>query len=84
MYLQSRPHSLIRFSPKMNTEAPLNIISLGSHGPDDSFRHLQSYDSFFDDILFVGMSILGIWAMPACRELVADGKKSDWYAFPST
>lgn len=70
-------HSLIRFSSK-NTEAPLNIISLGSNGPDDSFRYLWPYKLFFDDILLVGVSILGIWAMPACRRAGVDGMKSAW------
>lgn len=30
------------------------------------------------------MNVLGIWAVPACKGLVADGKKSAQYAFTST
>jgi len=39
---------------------------------------------FLATFFCIGMNVLGIWTVPACKGLVADGKKSAQYAFTST
>lgn len=62
----------------------LNTASLGPNDPDDPFRIYSLTIYFLMIPFFAERGTLGIWAVPACRGLAADGKISAWCAVPAT